>query len=114
MKISEENSEHFVWGGDSDGWHLVKSDALSVIKERVPPGRFEVRHLHKKAEQFFYILQGTATLEIDGVENRVNAGEGLHVPAGVAHQLKNETPDDLVFIVTSTPPSHGDRVEVAP
>ncbi len=112
MKRSENNSEHYVWGGDCDGWHLLKSDSLSVIKERVPAGRFEIRHLHEKAEQFFYILNGTATLEVDGIENIVNAGEGLHIPAGVPHQLKNETNDDVVFIVTSTPPSHGDRVEV--
>lgn len=56
MIKSEKNSEHYVWGGDCDGWHYLKSDALSVIKERVPAGRSEIRHFHKFAEQFFYIL----------------------------------------------------------
>ncbi|MEJ2402714.1 MAG: cupin domain-containing protein [Candidatus Thiodiazotropha sp.] len=111
MIRSEKNSEHYIWGGDCEGWHLLKSESLSVIKERVPAGRFEVRHYHEKAEQFFYILSGTATLEVDGCENVVNAGEGLYIPAGVPHQLKNESQNEVIFIVTSTPPSHGDRVE---
>ena len=56
MIKSEKNSAHYVWGGVCDGWHYLKSDALSVIKERVPAGRSEIRHFHKFAEQFFYIL----------------------------------------------------------
>ncbi|MCR1815335.1 hypothetical protein [Aliarcobacter butzleri] len=35
---------------------------------------------------------------------------GIHVPAGTTHQLSNHQTDDLVFLVVSTPPSHGDRV----
>ena len=113
MIKSEKNSEHYVWGDDCDGWHYLKSDALSVIKERVPPGRSEIRHFHKIAEQFFYILNGEATIEVDGAENTVKAGEGLHIPAGVPHQFKNDTKNEVIFIVTSTPPGQGDRFEVS-
>ncbi len=112
MIKSEKNSEYYVWGGDCHGWHLLKSESLSVIKERVPSGGSEIRHFHKKAEQFFYILNGAATIEVDGVENEIKVGEGLHIPAGVPHQFKNVTQSEVVFIVTSTPPSHGDRFEV--
>jgi len=110
--ISLDNAEHFVWGEGCDGWHLVKSPSLSVIQERVPADCCEVRHLHRKSEQFFYVLSGIATLEIDGVVYKLTAGQGLHVPATVPHQLKNEGREDLWFVVTSTPPSHGDRVEL--
>ena len=110
--ISTENAEHYVWGDDCDGWHLVKSHTLSIIQERVPSGCSEVRHLHKHAEQFFYILSGVATLEVDGVVNILSKNQGIHVPPDVVHQLKNEDNEDLVFIVTSTPPSHGDKIEI--
>jgi len=109
--VSIDNTEHFVWGEKCDGWHLVKSPALSVIQERVPCSCYEVRHLHQKSEQFFYVLSGIATIEVDGVVYMLTDGQGLHVPANVPHQLKNDGHEDLVFIVTSTPPSHGDRVE---
>jgi hypothetical protein len=36
--VSLENAEHYNWGGACDGWHLLKSAALSVIQESVPPG----------------------------------------------------------------------------
>lgn len=110
--VSIKNGKHYIWGDNCDGWHLANSEKLSVIQERVPPGRSEVRHFHNKAEQFFYILSGVATLEVTGIVHTINPGEGLHVPAGVAHTLSNVYENDLHFLVVSTPPSHGDRVNV--
>ncbi|WP_410198449.1 cupin domain-containing protein, partial [Aliarcobacter butzleri] len=42
--------------------------------------------------------------------HQMTAGSGIHIPAGIPHQLSNHQTDDLVFLVVSTPPSHGDRV----
>lgn len=108
--VSVKSGQHYVWGGNCDGWHLAASDNLSVIQERVPKGSSETRHLHRRAEQFFYVLSGIATLEVDGIVHQVHAHEGFHVLAGVAHTLSNAHQDDLEFLVVSTPPSHGDRV----
>ena len=112
--VSIENVDHYHWGDQHDGWHLVKSDALSVIQERVPPGGREVRHLHVRSEQFFFVLSGRATLEVAGELFQLDPNQGIHVPANTPHQLSNETDQDLHFLVTSTPPSHGDRSLVAP
>ena len=60
--VSQQNAEHYIWGGDCDGWHLLKSLGLSFIQERVPPGRREVRHYHLLAHQFFFVLSGSANL----------------------------------------------------
>lgn len=109
--VSVKNGKHYVWGGNCDGWHLAASDNLSVIQERVPKGSSEIRHLHNKAEQFFYILSGIATLEVGGVVHEIQPNEGFHVPAGIAHTLSNKHENDLEFLVVSTPPSHGDRVD---
>ena len=108
--VSTKNGRHYAWGDNCDGWHLAASENLSVIQERVPQGSSEVRHLHNKAEQFFYIISGIATLEVAGVLHVIRPNEGFHVPAGVAHTLSNEHETDLEFLVISTPPSHGDRV----
>lgn len=112
MIISKSNSEHYQWGNNCDGWHLVKTSALSVIRENVPSGSSEIRHYHEKAEQFFYILSGIATLEVNGKANLLHAEQGLHIKAGVSHQLRNDDNQDLIFLVTSVPPSHGDRIDV--
>jgi quercetin dioxygenase-like cupin family protein len=112
-KISTANAEHYLWGQACDGWHLLATDDLSVIEERMPPGTFEQRHRHARARQFFYVLEGEATLELDGTAHHLHRGEGLHIPPGSAHQMRNDGQAEVRFMVVSSPRSHGDRV-VAP
>jgi len=111
-KINKNNAEHYAWGANCDGWHLVKSDELSIIQERVPPGASEVKHYHKKAWQFFFILSGQATIEIGTKTHRLREHEGIEVPPKFPHKLTNNSNIDLIFIVISKPKSHGDRVLV--
>ena len=111
-KISIKNASHYIWGGDCDGWYLVKSDQLSVIQESVPPAGIEVMHYHSDSEQFFYILSGVATLQVNSEVITLNKSEGCHIPQKTPHQLKNESGEVLNFLVISTPPSHGDKIEV--
>lgn len=110
--VSIESAEHYIWGEQCHGWHLLKTPELSIIQELVPPGCSEVRHYHINAQQFFFVLEGIATLEIDGVVHSILAQQGLHVSAGARHKLSNNNDVDLVFLVTSTPSSHGDRVDI--
>ncbi|NKF49158.1 cupin domain-containing protein [Shewanella sp. WXL01] len=107
--VSKHNAEHYLWGDNCDGWHLASSERLSVIQERVPPGCQEARHLHTQSEQFFFVLSGCATLEVNGEVFELSAQQGKHVAANTPHQLKNLADQDLHFIVTSTPPSLSDR-----
>jgi mannose-6-phosphate isomerase-like protein (cupin superfamily) len=107
--ISKETAEHYVWGDASDGWHLVKDAELSVIHERMPPSAKEIRHYHKQAKQIFFVLSGTATLEIAGEREVLRKHEGAEVLPGVPHQMINESDGEIEFLVVSQPPSHGDR-----
>ncbi|TPH17294.1 cupin domain-containing protein [Litorilituus lipolyticus] len=109
--VSKDNAKHYFWGEQCDGWHLVQSGNLSVIQERVPSGCGESRHYHVIAEQFFFVLSGVATIELEGKLFQLQSHQGLHVKAGMSHQVTNNEATDLVFTVTSTPPSHGDRVD---
>jgi mannose-6-phosphate isomerase-like protein (cupin superfamily) len=109
MIKSTQNAEHYIWGNQCDGWHLLKSDTLSVIQERMPPGTAEQLHFHHKAQQLFYILTGEATFEMEGNIVTVKAGESLHIPALTKHRIINKGSGDITFIVVSEPKSHGDR-----
>jgi mannose-6-phosphate isomerase-like protein (cupin superfamily) len=110
--ISKENSEHYAWGKACDGWYLLKTPALSVIQERVPPGGSETRHYHQQAQQFFFVLSGEAVMELENEEVVLGPQQGFAVPPGSPHRLLNRGNSDLVFLVISAPPSHGDRVPV--
>jgi uncharacterized cupin superfamily protein len=110
-KTSIATAEHYAWGDGCDGWLLLDGDDLTVIEECVPSGRSETRHRHASARQFFYVLSGQADLEIDRHVHALRAGEGIHVAAGAAHQLRNSSDADVRFLVVSSPNSHGDRSE---
>lgn len=110
MKMSKINAEHYLWGDNCDGWHLVRNNDLSIIHERMLPNTYEIRHYHNLARQFFFVLSGTATLEVDGELIELKPQEGYEVPPHVPHQMFNKSNCDIEFIVTSQPNSRGDRV----
>ena len=97
--VDKTNAEHYLWGNGCDGWHLVKRDGFSVITERVPAGEKEKRHYHSHARQFFYILAGVAVMEMDGLTHVLQTRQGLEVPPGIAHQFRNESDLDVLFLV---------------
>jgi len=109
--ISTKSAEHYQWGGDCDGWHLVKTAELSVIEERMPAGSSETRHSHVHARQFFYVLEGELSMDVEHHVFLLHAGEGIEVSPGQQHQAHNKSTVVLRIIVTSQPPSHGDRIE---
>jgi mannose-6-phosphate isomerase-like protein (cupin superfamily) len=110
--INTVNAEHYIWGNECDGWHLLKSDDLSIIKEKMPPGTSEVKHYHKKSRQFFYILAGEASIEIQDKKYILHPSDGIEIPPLTPHKMINDSTAELNFIVVSQPQSHGDRVVV--
>ncbi|MBL4918325.1 cupin domain-containing protein [Szabonella alba] len=112
MIVDRSSTEHYLWGQDCDGWLLLPGDDLLVIEERMPPGTAETRHFHNRARQFFYVLSGTLTMELDGKVYQVSARRGIAVPPGQPHQARNDTAEDVFFLVISSPTSRGDRQPV--
>ena len=110
MVIKPDHSKHYKWGSDCDGWHLLNTELLSVIKERVPKGGVEEMHFHRKAQQLFFVLQGVATIQLGEETYRVPRGEAMHVPPKTPHRLENTGEEELIFLVISQPHSHTDKI----
>ncbi|MCW3090971.1 MAG: hypothetical protein JWP81_2040 [Ferruginibacter sp.] len=110
--ISVSNAQHYKWGENNDGWHLLKTGDLSVIEECMEPGNAEQLHFHEKAQQLFYVLSGEALFELDKEFFTLKTGESIHVQPGATHKISNNSVADLRFIVISSPASHGDRINV--
>lgn len=111
--ISQQNAEHYAWGDGCDGWHLLNHPDLHVIREAVPAGASERRHVHTKARQVFFILTGQAVMELEGQDHPLGPGDALHVPPGSPHQFKNPFPSAVEFLVVSSPTTRGDRTDLA-
>jgi mannose-6-phosphate isomerase-like protein (cupin superfamily) len=112
MKIDTTSAEHYQWGQNCDGWHLLKTNSLSVIQERMPPNTSETLHFHNESQQFFFVISGQAEFELEGETFIVNTQQGFYIAPKKKHQIKNFSDSDLHFIVISEPKAHGDRVNL--
>lgn len=108
-KVNRSNAEHYRWGDVCDGWRLLDAHHLSVIEERMPPGSSEVEHVHGKATQLFYVLEGTLSLEIDAERVDLSVGDAWIVHPGKSHVARNESSAPARFLVISAPTTRGDR-----
>ncbi len=109
--ISTQTAEHYIWGGNCDGWVLASGSDLLIIEERMPANTKEIRHYHHKARQFFYVLSGDLTMELNGTTHVVPARAGIEIPAKSPHQARNDSASDVIFLVISAPTSRGDRAD---
>jgi|ERR1035437_1494122 mannose-6-phosphate isomerase-like protein (cupin superfamily) len=109
--VSATNAEHYTWGGNCDAWYLVRTPGLNIIEELMPPGASETPHHHVHARQFFYVLTGELTLTVGGHDHILHAQEGLEIAPGEIHQAINRTSAPVRILVTSSPPSHNDRID---
>ncbi|WNR44569.1 cupin domain-containing protein [Paenibacillus roseipurpureus] len=110
MHINKDKAEHYVWGDQCDGWFLERSADRTIIQERMPAGTSEIKHRHEKAKQFFFILKGEAVMWVDGQEFTLQPQDGCTIEPGVAHQIRNESKEEVDFLVISTPSTAGDRI----
>lgn len=56
----------------------------SLAEATVPVGQPTERHYHKLSEEFYFILEGTGTMEIDGEERPVTPGDAVLIPPGAS------------------------------
>lgn len=110
--ISIENAEHYIWGGNCDGWRLLQRADMSVIQERVPAGGAEVMHYHERARQFFYILEGQGAMAFEDHVVILEKGKGIEIEPMVKHQFRNNSQTDVHFLVISVPATRGDRINL--
>ena len=109
--VSTATAEHYTWGANCDGWFLLKEENVHVIGERMPPGTSEVTHFHRRSRQLFYVLRGELTMNNDSASVLVRAGQAVVVEPNVRHRASNRSKATLEFLVISSPPSHGDRMD---
>ncbi|MBM3862736.1 MAG: cupin domain-containing protein [Verrucomicrobia bacterium] len=85
---------------------LDKSNApvtnQSLAEAMLPAGAVTELHHHKLSEEFYYILSGSGTMEIDGMEHPVIAGDAVLIPAGAWHRIRADSA--LQFLCCCAPP----------
>ncbi|MDQ8189230.1 cupin domain-containing protein [Roseibacillus persicicus] len=78
----------------------------SLAEATVPAGGATDRHYHKLSEEFYFLLEGKALMEIDGEESEVVPGDAILIPAGVWHQITGI--EETRFLCCCAPPYQHD------
>lgn len=74
----------------------------SLAEATIPAGGATQRHWHKESEEFYFLLEGHGTMEIDGITKEVGPGDAILIPAGSWHQITAKDP--LRFLCCCSPP----------
>ena len=81
----------------------------SLAEATLPQGRATQRHYHKESEEFYFILEGSGTMEINGETKTVSVGDAILIPRHAWHQITATSEDTLRFLCCCAPPySHED------
>ena len=62
------------------------SQRQSLAQIVLPPGKASRKHYHPVAEESYYILSGSAEIELDGQRAALGPGDSIILPAPQVHQ----------------------------
>ena len=71
-------------------------------------------HQHPDSDQILFVLKGEVTVEGLSGKSKLNANQGVLIPAGVHYGFTNETQEDVLFLSMRTESSGGRRVAYVP
>lgn len=110
--VSKAIVDAFVWREICHGWTLLDRPNLHVVQERMPPQTFELRHVHTETHQFYFVLEGRATIERGNDEFHVERAQAIEIPPGCVHKMRNDSQSDLEFLVISSHRPRDDRQDL--
>jgi mannose-6-phosphate isomerase-like protein (cupin superfamily) len=75
----------------------------SIAHVVIAPGQAAPRQYHKQSEKTYYILRGSARINIEGAEFTLRPGDACLVVPPEKHQIFNAGDTDLEFISVNAP-----------
>lgn len=86
------------------GKYYVLADKPNYKLKRIqvnPGQKLSYQYHHKRQEQWT-IIEGNATVVLDGEEISLAYGDSIHIPQGSKHRIMNLTQELVVFIEVQT------------
>ena len=112
MFVTHE-SQHEFRNGDSGPKYLMQGPHTNFGLVQLQPGGSASAHVHNVMEENFYVLAGTPTFMVDGVEVAGEPGLFLHMEPGEAHYIENRSSEVALYVVTTAPfVEGGDKVNL--
>jgi mannose-6-phosphate isomerase len=82
------------------GDYAVLSDRHDHKVKRITvlPGRRLSYQVHQRRAEHWFVVNGRATVTLDGADIVLDPGMAVDIPVGTAHRVANTGSEDLVFI----------------
>lgn len=95
------------WKQLVSGMHLA--DHLHCVEYVVVPAGSSIgTHRHERTEEVYYILHGSATMNLNGKARQVSAGDLILTPLGASHGIANFSRQDMAFFVVEVFPGRAE------
>ncbi len=85
---------------------LQQTERSQTAVMTIRPGQDAGPEETHAADQIIYIVDGRATVRVDGVEHDVGPGACVLIPAGARHHVTNPGPGALFFLTIYAPPAY--------
>lgn len=81
-------------------WPGTGAERANMNFVRMQPGEANVPHVHNSSEDTIFVLEGEGTVAdlSNGTEIPFGAGQVVHVPPGVEHQLRADRGSEIVSV----------------
>lgn len=91
-------------------WGSFGARNLLVAWTTIAPGGQQFGHAHPGTEQIYFIVSGTARMQVAEEKQIVGAGTLVYVPPGVSHSVANTGSGDLTYLTAASPPFPVERL----
>lgn len=99
MPIISSDARLIVWPG-------VGAEVANMNYVVLEPGEQNVPHIHAESEDTIFIIEGKGSVQdlTNGVRLEFEAGDAVHVPAGVEHAVCADRDSRIVSVGGPCPP----------
>lgn len=94
-------------GGKKDAGTHAEGHPFDIELVRLPPEKINwPLHSHAAQWEAYIILSGHGRLRTQNEEHEIKAGDFLVLPPGEAHQMSNDSDEDLTYyVIADNPPA---------
>ena len=79
------------------------SEMMGARLWRFPPRSANTLHRHLTSEEFFFVLEGTGRIRVDGKTHTIRKHEGIHVWPKQMRQVFNDTDETVLWLIIGSP-----------
>jgi mannose-6-phosphate isomerase-like protein (cupin superfamily) len=102
--VHYETLEPFTTKDGSRIREYLHTSAQSLAEATLAPGQATTRHYHALTEEIYLLVAGGGTMELDGDEREVTAGDAILIPPGAWHQIRADSAGPVRLLCACAPP----------